>query len=119
MQGEILSFREFIYCIDTEEYNFDEYEEWQLEIEEQKLSLLDLAIAYREYCDVRSRGASKTWIEVVSSLYLASLRVDTWYGMGRLRGYWYSTSEDQLDQPREYFDHILDNSFLRYCIRRR
>ena len=119
MQGEILSFREFVYCIDTEEYNFDEYEEWQLEIEEQKLSLLDLAIAYREYCDVRSRGASKTWIEVVSALYLASLRVDTWYGMGRLRGYWYSTSEDQLDQPREYFDHILDNSFLQYCIRRR
>lgn len=119
MQGEVLSFREFIYCIDIEEYNFEEYEEWQLQIEEQKLSLIDLPIAYREYCDVRSRGGAKTWIEMVSALYLASLRVDTWQGMGRLRGYWYSTSEDQLDQPREYFDHILDNSFLQYCIKRR
>lgn len=119
MQGEVLSFREFIYCIDIEEYNFEEYEEWQLKIEEQKLSLLDLPIAYREYCDVRSRGAAKTWIEMLKALYLASLRVDTWQGMARLRGYWYSTSEDQLDQPREYFDHILDHSFLKYCIRRR
>jgi len=119
MQGEILSFRDFIYCIDTEEYNFEEYEEWQIEIEEQKLALLDLPIAYREYTDVRSRGASKTWIEVVQGMYLSSLRVDTWYGMGRLRGYWYSTSEDQLDQPREYFDYILDHSFLKYCIHRR
>lgn len=119
MQGEIMSFEDFLYCIDTEEYNFYEYEDWQIAIENQKLSLLDLPIAYREYCDVRSRGGAKTWIEMVGALYLASLRVDTWQGMGRLRGYWYSTSEDQLDQPREYFDHILDHSFLRYCIRRR
>ena len=119
MQGEVLPFRDFIYCIDTEEYNFSEYEEWQIEVEEKKLSLLDLAIAYREYCDVRSRGASKTWIEMAKAQYLASLRVDTWYGMGRLRGYWYSTSEDQLDQPREYFDHIIDNSFLKYCVHKR
>ena len=119
MQGEVLSFEDFLYCIDTEEYNFYDYEEWQVEVENQKLSLIQYPIAYRSYCDVRSRGASKTWMEMVKALYLASLRVDTWNGMGRLRGYWYSTSEDQLDQPREYFDHILDHSFLRYCIHRR
>lgn len=44
---------------------------------------------------------------VCLNLYLASLG---W------RGYWFSTSDDQLDQPKEYFHYIINNSFLRHMV---
>lgn len=116
MKGKILPIEDFMYCINTDEYNFSEYEEFQIDIMKNKLSLISEPINMRETVDVRSRGASKTWDEMVKDLYLAALRIDTWFGFGRLRGYWFSTSEDQLDQPQEYFDYILNNSFLKYCI---
>lgn len=47
---------------------------------------------------------------VCINLYLASLG---------FKGYWFSTSDDQLDQPKEYFDYILDHSFLKHIIKSR
>ena len=59
---------------------------------------------------MRSRGGAKTWDMVALNLYLASLG---W------KGYWFSTSDDQLDQPKEYFHYILDHSFLKHMIKSR
>ena len=82
----------------------------------------------REYCGARSRGGAKTWEEVVFDLYLAQLRnpymlipnvIDKLRWEAPLRGFWYATSEDQLDQPKEYFDYIIDNSFLRFILKQR
>ena len=82
----------------------------------------------REVLGVRSRGASKTWDEMVFDLWLAQLR-DPYVLLPKiraklpweapLRGYWFSTSEDQLDQPKEYFDYIIDHSFLRFIIKKK
>ena len=82
----------------------------------------------REVLGVRSRGGAKTWEEMMFDLYLAQLRnpyVLLPNVLGKLpweaplRGYWFSTSEDQLDQPKEYFDYIIANSFLKYIVQKK
>lgn len=82
----------------------------------------------REVLGVRSRGGAKTWEEMVFDLYLAQLRnpyvlipslLKNLPWEAPLRGYWFSTSEDQLDQPKEYFDYIIENSFLRFITKKK
>lgn len=82
----------------------------------------------REILGIRSRGGAKTWEEMLFDLYLAQLRnpyvlipniFKRLLWEAPLRGYWFSTSEDQLDQPKEYFDYIIDNSFLRFILKKK
>jgi hypothetical protein len=90
--------------------------------------ICEMPAGQREALGVRSRGASKTWDEMMFDLWLAQLR-DPYLLLPEIRaqlpweapvrGYWFSTSEDQLDQPKEYFDYIIDHSFLRFIIKKK
>ncbi|KKL20336.1 hypothetical protein LCGC14_2456490, partial [marine sediment metagenome] len=129
MSGESFTYPEFLDSIDTTEYNFLDYEPFQIDYGYEKLRIIAyMPPGQREIIGVRSRGGAKTWEEMVFDLYLAQLRnpyvlipsiLNTLPWEAPLRGYWFSTSDDQLDQPKEYFDYIIDNSFLRFIIKKK
>lgn len=129
MNGESFTYETFLASIDTTEYNFLDYEDFQINYGYEKLRIISyMPAGQREVLGVRSRGGAKTWEEMVFDLYLAQLRnpyvlipslLNKLPWEAPLRGYWFSTSEDQLDQPKEYFDYIIDNSFLRFIIKKK
>jgi hypothetical protein len=61
----------------------------------------------RETIDVRARGASKTFDTMKLALYLAYLG---------FIGIWFSSGNDQLEQPKKYLDYLTTNSFLKYLL---
>ena len=129
MLGESITYQEFANSIDTTEYNFLTYYQFQFDIATAKIKIICfMPPGQREVLGVRSRGAAKTWDEMVFDLWLAQLR-DPYTLLpdirkklpweAPLRGYWFSTSEDQLDQPKEYFDYIISHSFLRFITKKK